>query len=162
MKALFKSFFYAFRGICFAAEKERNFRIHLVCMLYMYTFLTVYDFFLLERGDWALLFLATALVLSAELLNTAIERTVDLASEERTENGKIAKDCAAGAVLVAAIFAVCVGIAVLGQKAAFLGLLAYYKENPWMFFILLLSFIPATLFIFKGFGKRSARNEKFQ
>lgn len=153
-RALLKSFFYAFRGIFTATKKERNFRIHLVCMLYMYTFLTVYDFFSLTRTDWAVLFLATALVLSAELLNTAIERSVDLASQERTENGKIAKDCAAGAVLVAAIFAVCVGIAVLGQKAAFLALFTYYKENPVMFFVLLLSFIPATLFIFKGFGKK--------
>lgn len=157
MKELFSSFGYAFRGIFATLVHERNMRIHFVCMAYMYAFLLVYDFFEVTRTQFALLFLASALVVAAELINTAVERTVDLASERRTENGKLAKDAAAGAVLCCAIFAVATGVAVLGQKAAFLKLFTYYRENPGMLFVFVLSVILSTLFIFKGFGKYSRR-----
>lgn len=159
MKELFLSFGYAFRGIFMTLVHERNMRIHFVCMAYMYAFLSVYDFFEVTRTQFAILFLANALVVAAELINTAVERAVDHASEKRTENGKLAKDAAAGAVLCCAIFAVATGIAVLGQKAAFLKLIAYYRETPGMFVVFVLSVVLSTLFIFKGFGKYSRREQ---
>lgn len=158
MKSLLKSFGYAFRGIWYALLYERNMRIHFVCMIYMYSFLGVYDFFEVSRTQFAVLFLANALVVAAELVNTAVERAVDLASRERTEKGKIAKDTAAGAVLVCAIFAVCAGISVLGQKQAFLAMFTYYRENPLMLLIFVLSVALSMVFIFKGFGKRGTQN----
>ena len=112
MKSLIKSFGYAFSGIFEALRYERNMRIHFVCMIYMYSFLFVYDFFEITRTQLAVIFLANMAVVAAELINTAVERTVDLAGEEYTKNGKIAKDTAAGAVLVCAIFAVATGIAI--------------------------------------------------
>ncbi len=75
MKSLLKSFGYAFRGIWYALLYERNMRIHFVCMIYMYSFLGVYDFFEVSRTQFAVLFLANALVVAAELVNTAVERT---------------------------------------------------------------------------------------
>lgn len=132
MKSLIKSFGYAFSGIFEALRYERNMRIHFVCMIYMYSFLFVYDFFEITRTQLAVIFLANMAVVAAELINTAVERTVDLASEEYTKNGKIAKDTAAGAVLVCAIFAVATGIAILGQPEAFSQMLLYYRENPVM------------------------------
>lgn len=155
MKSLIKSFGYAFSGIFEALRYERNMRIHFVCMIYMYSFLFVYDFFEITRTQLAVIFLANMAVVAAELINTAVERTVDLASEEYTKNGKIAKDTAAGAVLVCAIFAVATGIAILGQPEAFSQMLLYYREKPVMLAIFILSIIPATVFIFKGFGKAS-------
>lgn len=155
MKSLIKSFGYAFSGIFEALRYERNMRIHFVCMIYMYSFLFVYDFFEITRTQLAVIFLANMAVVAAELINTAVERTVDLASEEYTKNGKIAKDTAAGAVLVCAIFAVATGIAILGQPEAFLQMLLYYREKPVMLVVFILSIIPATAFIFKGFGKAS-------
>lgn len=155
MKSLIKSFGYAFSGIFEALRYERNMRIHFVCMIYMYSFLFVYDFFEITRTQLAVIFLANMAVVAAELINTAVERTVDLASEEYTKNGKIAKDTAAGAVLVCAIFAVATGIAILGQPEAFSQMLLYYREKPAMLVIFILSIIPATVFIFKGFGKAS-------
>lgn len=155
MKSLMKSFGYAFSGIFEALRYERNMRIHFVCMIYMYSFLFVYDFFEITRTQLAVIFLANMAVVAAELINTAVERTVDLASEEYTENGKVAKDTAAGAVLVCAIFAVATGIAILGQPEAFSQMFLYYRENPVMFVVFILSIIPATVFIFKGFGKAS-------
>lgn len=155
MKSLIKSFGYAFSGIFEALRYERNMRIHFVCMIYMYSFLFVYDFFEITRTQLAVIFLANMAVVAAELINTAVERTVDLASEEYTKNGKVAKDTAAGAVLVCAIFAVATGIAILGQPEAFSQMLLYYREKPVMLVIFILSIIPATVFIFKGFGKAS-------
>ena len=148
MKSLIKSFGYAFSGIFEALRYERNMRIHFVCMIYMYSFLFVYDFFEITRTQLAVIFLANMAVVAAELINTAVERTVDLASEEYTKNGKIAKDTAAGAVLVCAIFAVATGIEILGQPEAFSQMLLYYREKPVMFVVFILSIIPATVFIF--------------
>ncbi|THF72784.1 diacylglycerol kinase family protein [Cohnella fermenti] len=68
----------------------------------------------LQPGDCLWLLSAVVAVWVTELLNTAIERTVDLASPGESELAKIAKDTAAGAVLVASVYAVAVGIVVLG------------------------------------------------
>lgn len=156
--SLFKSFGYAFSGIFQALKYERNMRIHLVCVAYMYSFLLVYDFFEVSRTQFALIFLANAMVMAAELINTAIERTVDLASDKFTQNGKIAKDTAAGAVLICAIFAVLVGIAILFQPEAFTKLFRYYVQKPYMFLIFIASIALSTVFIFKGFGKNSTQD----
>ena len=155
LKNLFMSFAYAFRGIYYALKYERNMRIHFTCMVYMYSFLLIYDFFKVSATQFAVIFLANALVTALELVNTAVERSVDLASREHTEKGKVAKDTAAGAVLIAAIFAVLVGIAILGQPEAFKAMYNYYTDKLYMFVIFVLSIVPATVFIFKGFGKAS-------
>lgn len=156
--SLFKSFGYAFRGIYQALKYERNMRIHLTCVAYMYSFLLIYDFFQVNATQFAVIFLANAMVMAAELVNTAIERTVDLASEKFTENGKIAKDTAAGAVLICAIFAVLAGVAILFQPEAFKALFNYYVEKPYMFAVFILSIILSTVFIFRGFGKNSTQD----
>lgn len=64
----------------------------------------------LPRGDVLLVFFLIALVLSLELMNTAVESVVDLVTDEWKEKAKIAKDTAAGAVLAAAIFSVIIGL----------------------------------------------------
>ena len=87
MRGLIRSFGYAFRGIFYTLKHERNMRIHFVCMIYMYSFLLMADFFEITRTQFAIIFLANALVVSLELVNTAVERTVDLASTEWTDNG---------------------------------------------------------------------------
>lgn len=156
--SLFKSFGYAFRGIFQALKYERNMRIHLVCVAYMYSFLLIYDFFEVSRTQFAIIFLANALVMAAELVNTAVERTVDLASEKFTENGKIAKDTAAGAVLICAFFSVLAGVAILFQPEAFKSLFLYYTQKPYMFVIFVLSIALSTVFIFKGLGKGSTQD----
>ena len=95
-------------------------------------------------------------MLSLEIVNTAVENAVNLASEEYTEFGRIAKDAAAGAVLLGAIFAVLTGIAILFQPKAFISMYEYFKENLLMLILLVLSIIPMSLFIFWGnpFKKR--------
>lgn len=155
MKALFNSFGYAFQGIFTAIKQERNMRIHIVCMLYMYFFLFCFDFFEITRTELAIIFLANGLVVGAELINTAIESAVNLHGDKHTEYGKIAKDCAAGAVLVFTIFAVLCGIAIMYQPKAFNLLFAYFIENPLAILLFVISIIIFTIFIFKGFGRKN-------
>lgn len=66
----------------------------------------------LDRMRWLFLVLAIALVFIAELVNTAVEAIIDLISPEEHVLARVAKDTAAGAALVAAVFAVVIGILV--------------------------------------------------
>ncbi len=125
-------------------------RIHLTCLTYMFSILTLTDWFVLTRTDWAVLLIASGTVIAGELFNTAIENAVNLASHEKTEYGKIAKDAAAGAVLISAVFAVLAGVAILFQPDAFFKMFEYFKSNITMLIIAVLSIIPATAFIFFG------------
>ncbi len=156
-KKLFLGFFYAFRGVVTSVKTERNLRIHLTCLCYMLGFLLCTDWFVLTRTDWALLMLAAGSVLAAELFNTALEHTVDLATKEYAEHAKKAKDAAAGAVLVCAIFAVIVGLCILLQPEAFRQMFAYFKAHLGMFALFVLSIVPASLFIFLPFGKKDEK-----
>ena len=72
-------------------------------------------------------------------------------SEKYNRLAKISKDTAAGAVLVGAIFAVCTGIAILGQPEAFKAMFVYYAEKPYMIAVLVLSLALSFVFIFTGF-----------
>ncbi len=156
-KKLFMSFVYAFRGIGRTIANERNLRIHITCVIYMVSILLLTDWFTLSRTDWAVLMLASGAVIACEIINTAIENAVNLASEKYTEYGKIAKDAAAGAVLINAIIAVIVGLIIMFQPDAFTAMYQYFKENPLMFLLAVISLIPATLFIFFGIPTKKGK-----
>lgn len=153
MKDLLKSFVYAGSGIITCIKQERNMRIHLVCTIYMYYFLLAHDFFEVSRTQFAVIFIANAIVVMGELFNTAIEAVVDMVEDKFNERynalAKVAKDTAAGAVLVAAIFAVCTGIAILAQPAAFRAMFDYYVQKPYLFAVFTLTLILSFVFIFK-------------
>ena len=68
----------------------------------------------LPLRDWAVLALTIAMVFTAEFINTAIEAVVDLASPKKHPLAKVGKDVGAGAVLVAALAAVLIGLLILG------------------------------------------------
>jgi diacylglycerol kinase len=110
---LLKSFGYAWNGILYCIKTQANFRIHFVGFIFM---LVSAYFFRFEKMEWVICLVLSALVFFAELINTAIESVVDLTTLEFSELAKVAKDCAAGAVLVLAVFAVVVwGIIVYGK-----------------------------------------------
>ena len=102
-----KSFGYAFEGILTGIRKERNMRIHTAAMILVVLAGTILG---LSAVEWCICLLLFALVASLELVNTAVEAVVDLATEERRPLAKIAKDTAAGAVLFAAIISVIIGL----------------------------------------------------
>jgi diacylglycerol kinase len=68
----------------------------------------------LEPLDWAIIVLTIAMVFTAEFINTAIEAVVDLASPVQHPLAKVGKDVGAGAVLVAALSGIVIGLLVLG------------------------------------------------
>ncbi|MDH6061375.1 diacylglycerol kinase family protein [Chrysosporum bergii ANA360D] len=108
---LFISFKYAWAGITYSFYTQRNFRIHLsFCALAI----GLSIFLHLQGVEIAVIAITCGLVLALELLNTAIESLVDLTVKQSYhELAKIAKDCAAGAVLVSAFVAVVVGATLL-------------------------------------------------
>ncbi|QJD83641.1 diacylglycerol kinase family protein [Cohnella herbarum] len=114
-----RSFRHAFAGIYEALRSERHMQFHLGAALLV---IALAAWLRLSAGDWLWLLAAITGVWVAELINTAIERTVDRISSEQHPLAKAAKDTAAGAVLIAALFAVGVGLIVLGPplwKACF-------------------------------------------
>jgi diacylglycerol kinase (ATP) len=100
------AFQFAFHGIIYAARSQRNMRIHLV-LAALALFATLY--LRLERSYVALVVIAIVLVLGFELVNTAVEAIVDLMTVAHHPLAKIAKDAAAGAVLVASVGALIIG-----------------------------------------------------
>ena len=97
------SFRYAAQGLGYAFVSQRNFRIHVITGVVVFALATWLQ---LDMIRMAVLMLTVAAVLVLELLNTAIEAVVDLAIGRRFHPlARIAKDCAAAAVLVAAISA---------------------------------------------------------
>ena len=110
-KDLPTSFLYAAKGLRYAFSTQRNFRIHVVFALGAFAL----GYFLgLNKSDLAIMALTATSVLVVELLNTAIESVVDLAIGKRFHPlAQIAKDCSAGAVLVASISSVLIAVLLL-------------------------------------------------
>lgn len=112
VRKLIKSFGYAFFGMR-TAMKEQNMRIHvfsaiIVIIAGLLTHISVME--------WLVLLIMIALVIGTEMINTAIESVVDLASMEIHPLAKQAKDVAAGAVLVFAIVSVIIGLLIFLPK----------------------------------------------
>ena len=110
-KDLPTSFLYAAKGLKYAFSTQRNFRIHVGFTLIAF----VLGLFLrLNKSELAIMALTVTSVLIVELLNTAIESAVDLAIGKRFHPlAQIAKDCSAGAVLVASISSLLVAVLLL-------------------------------------------------
>lgn len=119
MKKRMLSFKYAFDGLICVASAEANFQIHLAAAAAA-VFL---GFYLgISTTEWCLVLLCFAAVMSAEALNSAVERLTDLVSPARRPEAGAVKDIAAGAVLVSAIMAAVVGGLIFFPKiAALLG-----------------------------------------
>lgn len=104
--SLLISFRYAWAGVRYAFLTQRNFRIHLLVGIVA---IALALWLQLTRAELAIIGLTTGAVLTMELLNTAIESVVDLTVKQTYHDlAKIAKDCAAGAVLISALAAVLV------------------------------------------------------
>ena len=101
-----KSFGYAFEGIWTGIQKERNMKIHCLAVIAVTLAGTLFH---ITAAEWCICLLLFALVVSLELVNTAVEAVVDLVTEEKKPLAKIAKDTAAGAVLFSAIVSVIIG-----------------------------------------------------
>jgi undecaprenol kinase len=103
---LLRSFSFALTGIKTALWSERNMRIHFFVSLIV---IGCSIFFSISKLEWLFVIVAIGGIFSLELVNTAIERLVDLVTEDYHPLAKQAKDLAAGAVFIYAITAVVIG-----------------------------------------------------
>lgn len=113
MKKRIKSFKYAIRGIKDVISGEMNMRIHLfITVLVVISGLV----FKITYTEWLVCVLCFAVVMTAEMINTAIEAIVDLVSPSKHELARKAKDVAAGAVLLSAILSAIAGLMIFVPK----------------------------------------------
>jgi diacylglycerol kinase (ATP) len=127
--SLLRSFNYAFQGLVSAVRHQRNMRVHL---LLAFAVLLAGVFLNLSRLQLVVIFIAVAFVFITELINSAIEAVVDMITDEFDPRAKVAKDMAAGAVLVAAINALIVAYLVLADRMTHvsLNLLSAIRRSP--------------------------------
>jgi len=113
---LIRSFGYAFKGLAYATKSQLNFRIHLFASVIA----IVLGFTLnVTTTEWLWISLSIAIVLLTELINTGIETLTDLVSPDYNEKAGHVKDICAGAVVVAACFALITGIIIFLPKIIF-------------------------------------------
>ncbi|GIN70970.1 diacylglycerol kinase [Bacillus sp. J14TS2] len=113
LKRLVSAFKYAIEGIQYAAKVEKNFQIHLVSAVIV----IILSFLLrLDKIEWIFMMISIFGVMALELVNSAMERAVDLATDKIQPLAKQAKDLAAAAVLIYTLMAVLIGILILGPK----------------------------------------------
>ena len=143
-----RGFQYAFSGIIHCIKNERNMRFHTVAALYVLVFARFFDF---SKDEYILLLLTISTVISAEMFNTALENLCAKVSKEFHPLIKSAKDCAAGAVLILAIFAVVIGIILFGNINCLLSMYNFYITHPVNLLLLIVSAVLSILFII---GKR--------
>ena len=113
--SLIQSFNYAFEGIIHVLRTQRNMRIHFsIAVVVLIAGLAV-D---VSRLELIALLLAIAFVLIAEMINTAVEATIDVATTSFDPMAKLAKDIAAGAVLIATVNAIAIGYLVFSGQVS--------------------------------------------
>ncbi len=153
LRKYYDSINYAIEGILTAARTQSHVRFHLfaTCVLLLFSYSVG-----VNRIEFICLTALASLVVVSEMLNSAIEVTVDIASPERSELARIAKDMAAGAVLISAGFAAIIGIFILYPHLTSLlrGELRIAKRGPIDLFIASLIIVLTMVIIIKAyFGK---------
>lgn len=153
MKKVLDSFNNAINGIIDTVRTERNMKIHLIVSLFI---LAACFFFDVTKYEFLILAVTISMVISAEIVNTAIEAAIDMTTNYYHPLAKVAKNAAAGAVLVTAINAVVVGYIIFWDK---LSNLSYTLVNgvkasePYTIFIVLVIVCIATIIVKAIFGE---------
>ncbi len=106
-KRFFKSFHYAIEGIDHALRNDQNLVVHFIVAFFVILVSVLLDVSPYEMG---ILGVTILIVISAEMINSAIERMVDLITKEHRQEAKIAKDVSAGMVLLTSIGALIIGV----------------------------------------------------
>jgi diacylglycerol kinase len=144
----FKGFTYAFKGIIYNIKSERNFRFHITAMVWVILLSLFYD---LSRVEYAVLLLTFSSVIALEAVNTAVERAVDISAEKKNNDlaGK-AKDSAAAAVLISAVFSVGVAVCLFFDTKVFSEIGNYFGNDPVMLAPVAALAVISFIFVFKG------------
>ena len=149
LKGFGRGFVYAYNGIRLAIREERNVRFHLCAAAYAYAASALAG---LDAGGFALVSLAVFCVIQAELMNSAVERAVDKPDTTHWWSAGAAKDMAAGAVLMSAVGALCVGGFLFLQPERLARLWSNLTASPLNWIVLAGSLILTYLFVFRFGG----------
>lgn len=147
MKKLLDSFNFAIEGIIHSVRTQRNMRIHMVSAIIILTICFFYD---LSKMELLILIITISMVISAELINTAVELAIDATTNYYHPLAKLAKNAAAGAVLVTAVNAVAVGYIIFWDKLKIINFILIKKvknSNPYIIFIILVIVCISTIII---------------
>ncbi|NLZ48418.1 MAG: phosphatase PAP2 family protein [Clostridiales bacterium] len=153
IKKLVDSFNYAIEGIIYAVRTQRNMRIHMAVALCVLTACFFYD---LNKMELLIIAITITMVIAAELINTAIESAIDATTNYYHPLAKIAKNTAAGAVLVTAINAVIVGYIIFWDKLTDITFVVINKikqSNPYMILLVLVIVCIATIVVKAIYGE---------
>ena len=153
LKKLVDSFNYAINGVIHTVRTQRNMKIHLVAALGVLIACFCFD---ISKVEFLILAITITLVIAAEIINTAIEATIDLTTNYYHPLAKIAKNAAAGAVLITAINAVVVGYVIFWDKLSNFSYAVIRKvksSEPYTIFIVLVIVCIVTIIAKAIFGE---------
>lgn len=153
VKKIIDSFNYAIEGIIYSVRTQRNMRFHMFITIGV---LLAAFFFNVSRLELLILTITIAMVIMAEMVNTAIEAAIDATTNYYHPLAKIAKNVAAGAVLITAINAIVVGYIVFYDKLESLSLEMMFKikaSTPHKVFFMIVIISIATVIIKAIFGE---------
>ena len=143
--AFFRSFKYAFTGLVHCIKTQRNFRFHTFAALSAIILAYKYN---LNRTEKLVLMFTIVFVIISEMFNTAAESIVDMYTKEFNPYAKIAKDVAAGSVLVSAFAAATTGVVLFYDGGYIWQIVCDYVKNPlfWLYGALGLVYISGVFF----------------
>lgn len=147
MKKQILSFSYAFKGIWYTVKNESHMRFHMVAGFYVLLFSLFYNF---STAQTALLIILIALVIAAEIVNTCVEELCNLVADRYEPLVKVAKDTAAGAVLVLSIAAAAVAVVFFLDFDVLYGIFLFFMSNPVLLVLLVISVVFSVVFIWLG------------
>ncbi|WP_368488501.1 diacylglycerol kinase [Clostridium sp. BJN0013] len=153
VKKLLDSFNYAIEGIIYSVRTQRNMRIHMTVALLVLIICFFYD---LSKSEILAIIITISMVITAELFNTAVEFAIDATTNYYHPLVKIAKNVAAGAVLITAANAIAVGYIVFGDKLEYINFIVMKKvksTSPYTIFIILTVVCIATIGVKAVFGE---------
>lgn len=154
--SFFRGFRYAFRGFIHCIKNERNMRFHTVAALYVLIFARFFDF---TAAEYALLLAVIGGVMALEAVNTAVEELCDKVCTEHDPQIGLAKDAAAGAVLIMAAFAAAVGVLLFRRAEGWLRAWEFYTSHPLNAGVLILSLPVLFCYVFV-WGRAAKRNSQ--
>ena len=142
-----KSLKFAVKGIIYAIKNERNMRIHTVVAIYTLIFSLSFDMTFVK---YAILILLIGLVIMAEMFNSAMENLIDLCSKNYNATAKVAKDVAAGGVLVICGAAIAIGFILFNDFSAYIKMWAFFYAHPILIILLSLCIFISYKYILLG------------
>ena len=150
MRKQLKSFSTAFQGLWQAIRSEGHLRFHIVAAVYVITFSFFYEMSALR---WAVVLILIALIISAELFNTALEALCDKVTTERDPMIKKVKDVSAAAVLILSAAAVGAAFLLYFDLERINYIFHFFISNPVLLILFIISLIISVLFISGQFTK---------